>query len=159
MPRVGTRRITRHCRHCLVKRWRRDSSIDFTSHRAMDFADNTADDDICSDCGLDYEDDVESVNYNFLMLKKSKCYAIIMAALCNREAIIFLPCGYYLSFLWSPYVIRQTIIFMATLCNRGAIIFLPCSFFPSFFILLLFPRLISAAVDRMSAILLHMAWP
>jgi len=50
--------------------------------------------------------------------------------------------------LWSPYVIGQTIIF------------LPCSFFPSFFFLLLFfPRLISAAVDRMSAILLHMAWP
>jgi len=45
-------------------------------------------------------------------------------------------------------------VFMAALCNRGAIIFLPCSFF----LLLLssfFPRLISAAVDRMSAILLH----
>jgi len=54
-------------------------------------------------------------------------------------------------------------IFMAALCNRGTIIFLPCSFFLllSFFYLLLlfFPRLISAAVDRMSAILLHMAWP
>jgi len=50
---------------------------------------------------------------------------------------------------------------MDALCNRGAIIFLPCSFF----LLLLsssssfFPRLISAAVDWMSAILLHMAWP
>ena len=47
---------------------------------------------------------------------------------------------------------------MAALCSRGAIIFLRCSFF----LLLLssfFPRLISAAVDRMSAILLHMAWP
>ena len=49
--------------------------------------------------------------------------------------------------------------FYGALCNRGAIIFLPCSFFPSFFYLLFFPRLISAAVDRMSAILLHMAWP
>ena len=51
---------------------------------------------------------------------------------------------------------------MAALCNRGGgIIFVPCSFFPSSFYLLLFffPRLISAAVDRMSAILLHMAWP
>ena len=76
-------------------------------------------------------------------------------------------------FLWSPYVIGQTIIFlpcdfylssfllMAALCNRGAIIFLPCSFFllSFFFLLLFFPRLISAAVDWMSAILLHMAWP
>ena len=50
------------------------------------------------------------------------------------------------SFLWSPYVIGQTIIFSS------------CSFF---LLLLLFflPRVISAAVDRMSAILLHMAWP
>ena len=50
-------------------------------------------------------------------------------------------------FLWQPYVM-------------GGTIFLPCSFFlsssssSSFF-----PRLISAAVDWMSAILLHMAWP
>jgi len=52
------------------------------------------------------------------------------------------------SFLWSPYVIRQTIIF------------LPCDFFLSSFYLLFFiPRLISAAVDWMSTILLHMAWP
>jgi len=50
-------------------------------------------------------------------------------------------------FLWSPYVIEQTIIF------------LPCSFFllPSIFFL--FPRLISAVGDWMSTILLHMAWP
>jgi len=41
-----------------------------------------------------------------------------------------------------------------------AALFLPCSFFlPSSFYLLFFPRLISAAVDWMSAILLHMAWP
>ena len=46
-------------------------------------------------------------------------------------------------FLWSPYGIEQTIIF------------LPCDFYllSSFF-----PRLISAAVDWMSAILPHM-WP
>ena len=54
---------------------------------------------------------------------------VIMAALLSRRGHCFLPCG----FLWSPYVIGQTIIF------------LPCSFF-----LLHFPRLISAAVDRMS---------
>jgi len=50
-------------------------------------------------------------------------------------------------------------IFMAALCNRGAIIFLPCSFFLSFYLLSFFPRLISAAADWMSTILLHMAWP
>jgi len=47
-------------------------------------------------------------------------------------------------FLWSPYVIGQTIIF------------LPCNFFLSSFF---FPRLISAAVDWMSTILWHMVWP
>jgi len=47
--------------------------------------------------------------------------------------------------LWSPYVIGQTIIF------------LPCGFclLSSF----LFPRLISAVGDWMSAILPHMVWP
>ena len=53
--------------------------------------------------------------------------------------------------------LQITVFVMAALCNRGAIIFLPCSFF-----LLLssfFPRLISAATDWMSTILLHMAWP
>ena len=47
--------------------------------------------------------------------------------------------------LWSPYVIGQTIyIFMLFLLLLS-----------SFFI----PRLISAATDWMSTILLHMAWP
>ena len=50
-------------------------------------------------------------------------------------------------------------LFMAALCNRGALYFCPVvsSFLPSSFYF--FPRLISAAVDWMSAILLHMAWP
>ena len=69
--------------------------------------------------------------------------------------------------LWSPYAIGQTIIFL--LCGffflwppcviGGAIIFLPCSFFLLLSSSSFFPRLISAAVDWMSAILLHMAWP
>jgi len=50
-------------------------------------------------------------------------------------------------FLWSPYVIEQTIIF------------LPCDFYFSFFFLSFFLRLISAAVDWMSTILPHMMWP
>jgi len=50
--------------------------------------------------------------------------------------------------LWPPYVIGQTII-----CSS-------CSFFlSSFYLLLFFPRLISAVGDWMSTILLHMAWP
>jgi len=50
------------------------------------------------------------------------------------------------SFLWLPYVIGQ------------AIKFLPCGFFfyLSFY---LFPRLISAVADWVSAILPHMVWP
>ena len=47
--------------------------------------------------------------------------------------------------LWSPYVIGQTIIFSC------------CGLF--FFFFLFFPRLISAAADWMSAILPHMVWP
>jgi len=47
---------------------------------------------------------------------------------------------------------------MAALCNRWAIIFLPCDFFSSI-CLSFFPRLISAAADWMSTILVHMAWP
>jgi len=42
-----------------------------------------------------------------------------------------------------------------------AIIFLPCDFYllSIFYLLLFSPRLISAAADWMSTILLHMAWP
>jgi len=47
------------------------------------------------------------------------------------------------SFLWSPYVIGQTIIFSS------------CFFLLSFF----FPRLISAVGDWMFTILWHMVWP
>ena len=50
--------------------------------------------------------------------------------------------------LWSPYVIGRPYIFSC------------CSFYLlSSFLLLFFPRLISAVGDWMSTILLHMAWP
>jgi len=55
-------------------------------------------------------------------------------------------CGGNVAFLWPPYVIGQ------------AIIFLPCGFYLLLFSIF-FPRLISAATDWMSTILLHMAWP
>ena len=54
--------------------------------------------------------------------------------------------GAVMNLLWSPYVIGQTIIF------------LPRDFYLSSFFLL-FPRLISAAIDWMSTILPHMVWP
>jgi len=53
----------------------------------------------------------------------------------------------------AAYILR--ILIMAALWNR-AIIFLPCCFFLSS---IFFPRLISAAADRMSTILPHMVWP
>jgi len=79
---------------------------------------------------------------------RSRCGQYIFCPVVSSsygQAIIFLPCGFYLpSFfflsLWSPYVIGQTIIF------------LHCDF--SFF-----PRLISAVGDWMSTILPHMLWP
>ena len=49
-------------------------------------------------------------------------------------------------FLWSPYVIWQTIIFSS------------CGFF-FFFLFSFFPRLISGVGDWMSTILPHMVWP
>jgi len=49
--------------------------------------------------------------------------------------------------LWLPYVIGQ------------AIIFLPWFLLSFFFSFCLFPRLISAVADWMSAILAHMVWP
>jgi len=51
-------------------------------------------------------------------------------------------------------------IIMAALCNRGHYIFALWFLSSSiFFYLSFFPRLISAATDWMSIILLHMAWP
>ena len=52
-----------------------------------------------------------------------------------------------ISSLWPLYVIGQ------------AIIFLPCGFFLLILSFYLFPRLISAAADWMSTILLQMEWP
>ena len=51
------------------------------------------------------------------------------------------------TFLWSPYVIGQTIIFSS------------CFFLLSFFSSSFFPRLISAVGDWMFTILWHMVWP
>jgi len=76
---------------------------------------------------------------------------IIMVAVCNRA-------DHYIFALWFQYAFFYLLL-MAALCNRGAIIFLPCDFYLSSIFFLFFPRLISAAADWMSTILLHMAWP
>ena len=55
------------------------------------------------------------------------------------QTIIFLLCGFHLSSLWSPYVIGQTITFLPG----------------NFYLLSFFPRLISAVWDWMSTILPH----
>ena len=55
---------------------------------------------------------------------------------------------WYACFLWPPYVIGGPLYFCPVV-----------SFLLSSSSIFFFPRLISAAVDRMSAILLHMAWP
>ena len=87
-----------------------------------------------------------SVVYNFIRCQPYQGHQIDHAMLKNHR--VLRPERTQQAYcLWSPYVIGQTIIF------------LPCSFFPSFFLLLFFPRLISAVGDWMSAILLHMAWP
>jgi len=55
------------------------------------------------------------------------------------------PFSIVIHYLWPPYVIGGPLYF--------------CPVVSFFFFFLFFPRLISAAVDWMSAILLHMAWP
>ena len=59
-----------------------------------------------------------------------------------------------------PHVITQICAFVLSYCY-GRPIFLPCSFYllSSSIFLFFIPRLISAAADWMSTILLHMAWP
>ena len=73
---------------------------------------------------------------------------LFMAALCNRAGhIYFHPVVSSSSFLWPPYVIG------------GPLYFCPVVSFLLSIYLLFFPRLISAAADWMSTILLQMAWP
>jgi len=64
------------------------------------------------------------------------CNVIAVCQWLNRDGTVL---------LWSPYGIGQTIIFSSF------------RFFLFFFYL--FPRLISAVADWMSAILPHMVWP
>jgi len=63
----------------------------------------------------------------------------------------------YVCFQQRLCIIR--IIVAALYGIRQTIIFLPCGFLLSSSLFPLFPRLISAAADWTSTILLHMAWP
>jgi len=65
---------------------------------------------------------------------------LLISALCMHVCVL----------LWSPYIIRQTIIFSC--CGLFFLLLLLLLFF-------LFPHLISAVADWMSAILPHMVWP
>jgi len=67
-------------------------------------------------------------------------YAVIVLIVAITHCI-FLPCAFYL--------------LMAALCNRADHYIFALWFLSSIF----FPRLISAATDWMSTILLHMTWP
>ena len=62
-----------------------------------------------------------------------------------------------LSKVTAPRRIVVTVIMVALYVIGQTVIFLPCGFFLSIFFF--FPRLISAAINWMSTILLHMAWP
>ena len=75
------------------------------------------------------------VTVHFILL--SSCCVLSMSS-----ALMVLFWAWW-CFLWSPYVIEQTIIF------------LPCGFYLSSF----FPRLILAVRDGLSTILPHTAWP
>ena len=86
------------------------------------------------------------VTYLLTYFLNTRATVSVMAALCNRGAIIFLPCDFYPSFF-----------LMVALCNR-ADHYIFILFLISFFFLLFFPRLISAVEDWMSTILRHMVW-
>ena len=80
---------------------------------------------------------LRSILFQCYMCYILHAYYFMVALYCRMRAYIFSSC------LWSPCVIGQTIIFLT--CD--------------FYLVLFFPRLISAAADWMSTILLHTAWP
>ena len=92
-----------------------------------------------------------------LLIRQSDSGAPICAHVLRRKADTlntnlassFRPLLVGHSYLWPPCVADADILF------------LPCGFFLSsiFFYLFFIPRLISAAADWMSTILLHMVWP
>ena len=61
---------------------------------------------------------------------------------------------------YTVVLIFESSFIMAALCNRGPLYFWAVvSFYLLSIFLFFIPRLISAATDWMSTILLHMAWP
>jgi len=84
------------------------------------------------------------LNTEYLLVLSIKYIWLYSIMSMSRESIMLKKSSS--NWLWSPYVIGQTIIFSS------------CSFFLSSSIFL-FPRLISAAAHWMSTILPHMVWP
>ena len=56
-------------------------------------------------------------------------------------------------------ILFMLLLFMAALCNRARHDIFALWFLSFFLLSFFFPRLISAAADRMSTILPHMVWP
>ena len=87
----------------------------------------------------------QNLKHEFLFLcYRSHCFDAALALITSDCISVTGANCFIISYLWPS-------------CAADAdIIFLPCGFF---FLSFLFPRLISAATDWMSTILLHMAWP
>jgi len=91
-------------------------------------------------------------------------YVLQRADICRETKLLSHPWTKWLNTLNNCRSLTTWPLFMAALCNRaGHYIFalMPCGFFLllSIYLSIFFPRLISAATDWMSTILLHMAWP
>jgi len=82
----------------------------------------------------------------FVKILQHKCENVCFKCWIWIFWIFFIFCDYWFIFFSYPVI-------MAAICNRAGHYIFPCDFF------LLFPRLISAATDWMSAILPHMVWP
>jgi len=71
-------------------------------------------------------------------------------------AIASPPMGHWCTF---PISTANSLIIMAALCNRAGHYIFALWFLSSIYLSFFIPRLISAATDWMSTIILHMAWP
>jgi len=95
----------------------------------------------------------------------SCCYVCLLMSMCNcvyviesTEKLLYAGAN-LLHCLWSIIPANITLIIMAPYGIGQAIIFLPVVSSSIFYLSIIFPRLISAVVDWMSAILGHMVWP
>jgi len=99
--------------------------------------------------------------HRFSELVLTQCWVLWFGTSCKLHITIshrLLKPNYdYLHHRWYCFDPRLSVFFMVTLCNRADHIYFHAV--SSFFLLFLFPRLISAVRDWMSTILPHMVWP